>query len=96
MTKKRRTFAADFKASVALEALRGQRSITEIAQHYRVHPNQVSSWKGQAIEHLRDGFADGRRRREADDEALKAQLFQQIGQLKVELDWLKETLGRAS
>jgi transposase-like protein len=95
MPKKRRTFTADFKATVALEALRGQRTITEIAQHYSVHPNQVSSWKGQAIEHLRDGFADGRRRREADDEALKAQLYQQIGQLKVELDWQKKALGRA-
>jgi len=68
MPKKRRTFTADFKASVALEALRGQRTITDIAQHYSVNPNQVSSWKGQAIEHLRDGFADGRRRREADDD----------------------------
>jgi putative transposase len=95
MPKKRRTFTADFKATVSLEALRGQRTIAEIAQHYSVHPNQVSSWKNQAIEHLRDGFADGRQRRQADDEALKAQLYQQIGQLKVELDWLKKTLGRA-
>ena len=93
MTRKRRSFTAEFKAKVALEALRGQRTTTEIAQHYGVHPNQVSTWKSQAIEHLRDGFSDGHRRREADDEELKGRLYQQIGQLKVELDWLKKTVG---
>ena len=53
----RRRFTPEFKAKVALEALRGQRTTTEIAQHYGVHPNQVSTWKTQAIEHLRDGFS---------------------------------------
>ena len=95
MPKKRRTFTAEFKATVALEALRGQRPINEIAQHYGIHPNQVTSWKSQAVDHLREGFSDGRQRRAADDEALKAQLYQQIGQLKVELDWVKKTLGMA-
>ena len=96
MSRKRRTFTAEFKAKVALEAIKGRRTLAEIAQHYSVHPNQVSSWKRQALECLRTGFQDGRQRRTAADEAaLKAQLYQQIGQLKVELDWLKSTAGLA-
>jgi putative transposase len=95
MTRKRRSFTAEFKAKVALEAVRGQHTIAEIAQHYSVHPNQVSSWKRQALEHLREGFKDGRRRKAADEAALRAELYQQIGELKVELDWLKRTAGIA-
>jgi putative transposase len=93
MSNKRRSFSASFKAKVALEALSGHRTVAEIAQHYRVHPNQVSTWKRQAVDHMEDGFKDGRRRKGADDEALKDQLYQQIGRLKVELDWLKKTVG---
>jgi transposase len=96
MPKTRRSFTAEFKAKVTLEAIRGQRTVAEIAQHYSVHPNQVSTWKSQAVEHLQEGFKDGRRRKEADDEALKDQLYQQIGRLKVELDWLKKTAGIGS
>ena len=91
MSGKRRTFTAAFKAKVALEAIKGQRTVSEIAQQYQVHPNQVSTWKRQAIEHLSATFEDGRRRREAaDEEALRDQLYQQIGKLKVELDWVKK------
>ena len=96
MSRKRRSFTAEFKAKVALEAIKGQRTVAEIAQHYSVHPNQVSTWKRQAVEHLRSGFQDGRQRKTAADEAaLKAQLYQQIGQLRVELDWLKSATGLA-
>ena len=95
MTRKRRTFTAEFKAKVALEAIKGQRTIAEIAQHYGVHPNQVSAWKGQALEHLREAFSNGKRRKAADEEALKAELYQQIGQLTVELDWVKKSAGIA-
>ena len=90
MTRKRRVFTAEYKAKVALEAIKGQRTIAEIAQHYSVHPNQVSAWERQALEHLREAFTDGRRRKAADEEALRAELYQQIGQLKVELDWVKK------
>ena len=94
MSGKRRTFTAEFKAKVALEAIKGQRTLAEIAQHYEVHPNQISTWKRQAIEHLASTFEDGRRRREAADEAaLRDQLYQQIGQLTVELDWIKKRAG---
>jgi len=94
MSAKRRSFTAEFKAKVALEAIKGQRTVAEISQHYSVHPNQVTAWKRQAVEYLRQGFTDGHRRKAA-DEALRAQLYQQIGQLKVELDWTKKTSGIA-
>ena len=94
MSGKRRAFTAEFKAKVALEAIKGQRTLSEIAQLYEIHPNQVSAWKRQAIEQLHDVFEDGRRRKRAADEAaLRDQLYQQIGQLKVELDWVKKKSG---
>jgi len=96
MVGQRRRFTGEYKVKVALEAIKGQRTVTEIAQHYGVHPNQVSDWKRQALEYVRSAFTDGHRRQAADEEALKAQLYQQIGQLKVELDWIKKTVGVAN
>lgn len=93
MSRKRRVFSAEFKARVALEAIRAQRSIAVIAAQYDVHPNQVSDWKRQALEHLAEAFVDGRRRPAVDHDELEARLYQQIGQMKVELDWLKKTAG---
>lgn len=94
MSGKRRTFTAEFKAKVAVEAIKGQRTLSEIAQRYEIHPNQVSAWKRQAMEQLPAVFEDGRRRKRAADEAaLRDQLYQQIGQLKVELDWVKKRAG---
>jgi putative transposase len=70
-----------------------QRTINEIATHYGVHPNMVTLWKKQAIESLPDVFSTRRERDAQGEEALKAELYQQIGQLKVELDWLKKKAG---
>jgi putative transposase len=81
------------KGRIALEAIKGQRTIQEIASHYGVHPNQVTSWKRQAVEAMPALFADRRSRPELSEEALKAELYQQIGQLQVELDWLKKRSG---
>ena len=92
-TKHRRNFSADFKARVALEAIKGQRTVQEIASHYGVHPNQVTTWKRQAVEDLPELFADRRIRGNESDEVLKSELYQQIGQLQVELDWLKKKSG---
>ena len=92
-TKQRRKFGADFKARVALEAIKGQRTVQEIASHYGVHPNQVTTWKRQAIEELPEVFADHRLRGNESEEALKAALYKQIGQLQMELDWLKKKSG---
>jgi len=78
------------KAKAVLEAIRGQRTLNEIASSYGVHPNQLGQWKKQALEALPDIFSNGRARSQAGEEALRDQLYQQIGQLKVELDWLKK------
>ncbi len=94
MKKQRKTYSTEFKVKIALEAIRGQRTINEIASQYEVHPNQVTQWKKQALEGLPEVFSDRRSRAVADEESLKAQLYQQIGQLKVEVDWLKKKVDR--
>lgn len=93
MKKQRKTYTSEFKVKIALEAIKGQRTINEIASHYELHPNQVTQWKKHAIEGLPDLFSARRERAANDDEALKSQLYQQIGQLKVEVDWLKKKVG---
>ena len=95
MTRTRRTFSEAFKAKVALAAIRGEGTIAELASRFVVHPSQVTSWKQQAVEGLREVFADGRSRRAKEDEEHQARLFQQIGQLQFELDWLKKKSGQA-
>jgi transposase-like protein len=93
MSQQRKRYSADFKARVAIAAIKGQQTINEIASQYSIHPNQVLTWKKQALAAMPDSFS-GRRAREArSEEELKAQLYQQIGQLKVELDWLKKKAG---
>ena len=86
----RKRHGADFKARVALEALKEQRTVNEIAALYEVHPVQVSQWKKRAREGLAELFSTGRVRVEKDEEDLRDRLYQEIGQLKVELDWLKK------
>src|SRR5688572_33303895 len=81
--KQRKSYTAAFKVKIALEAIKGQRTINEIATHYDVHPNQVTQWKKQAIESLPDVFSTRRERDAQGEEALRAELYQQIGQLKV-------------
>jgi putative transposase len=96
MTKQRKTYNADLKARIALEAIKGQLTVNQIATHYGVHPNQVTNWKKQVLTEVPQMFAQARRRELADEAELKAQLYQQIGQLKVELDWLKKKAGLLS
>jgi putative transposase len=93
MGTQRRVHSAEFKAKVALEAIRGERTGNEIAGEYGVHPVQVGLWKKQAIEGLVDIFRDRRNGVGKEEEELKAALYQEIGQLKVELDWLKKKVG---
>lgn len=93
MAKQRKTYNADLKARIALEAIKGQMTVNQIATHYGVHPNQVTNWKKQVLEEIPQMFSQARGRAVADDAELKAQLYQQIGQLKVELDWLKKKAG---
>jgi transposase-like protein len=91
MARQRHHYTADFKATVALAAIKGQHTVNELATTYGVHPKQVLPWKKQALEALPDGFSSRRARAAQDDETWQARLYQQIGQLKVELDWLKKS-----
>lgn len=93
MQNKRRNHSAAFKAKVALEAAKGDKTIAELAGEYQVHPNQITQWKKQLLESLPEIFSRRRRNEQHQQEELMAQLYQQIGQLKVELDWLKKKSG---
>ena len=84
---------SEFKAKVALAAIRGDQTVTELASVYKVHPNQITSWKRQAQEQLAAAFDCKRAKSLKADEKLKEELYRQIGQLKVELDWLKKKSG---
>ena len=90
---KRQYHSKEFKSRVALEAIRGEKTINEIASHYEIHPNVVSLWKKQALERMSDLFSDKRSKKSKDDSSLRDRLYQQIGQLQVELDWLKKKTG---
>ncbi len=90
----RRRFSSDFKAKVALEALRGDRTIQEIASRHKVHPNQVSTWKRQAMAGLVAVFSSGVERAGQDHEAELHDLHAKIGQLTVERDFLARGLKR--
>jgi putative transposase len=89
----RKRFDKSFKAKVALEALKGEETISELASRYEVHPNQISKWKKQALEGLPDLFGDKRQKGNKSASDREAELFEQIGRLKVELDWLKKKSG---
>lgn len=93
MARRRRRFTADFKAKVALEAIKGHKTVAQLAGEYEVHANQISQWKRQLLESLPEVFGRRRERDAAKQEELTDRLYQQIGQLKVELDWLKKKSG---
>ena len=86
----RRQHDAAFKARVALEAIKGEKTIAQIASEYSVHPNQIRQWRQRLLEELPQVFSDRRQRAEQDSEELQAELYRQIGQLKVEVEWLKK------
>ncbi len=90
MAAQRNIYSAEFKARVALEALKGHKTINELVSHFGVHPTQINKWKNHLLTELPQMFSNRPDKREQDHEALLAQLYQQIGQLKVEVDWLKK------
>ena len=89
----RRRFTGDFKAKVALEALRGDKMIQEIATRHKVHPNQVSTWKQRAVEGMREVFTKGAERSRGDHEGEIRDLHAKIGELTVERDFLAKGLN---
>jgi transposase-like protein len=96
MSTQRKRYSAEFKARVALEALKGHKTVNELASMYGVHPTQITHWTHRLQKEVPDIFSVRRAKREQDHEVLQAQLYQQIGQLKVELDWLKKKAGLVS
>jgi transposase-like protein len=93
MNQQRKNHSADFKAKVAVAAIKGDNTVNEIASTFGVHPNQVTTCKKQALSAIPDAFSSRHSRQAEVDEELKARLYQEIGQLKVELDWLKKKVG---
>jgi len=94
MKKKRQNHSAEFKAKVAIEALKEQKTIAELAQLYQVHPNQISTWKKEFLENASQVF-DKAHRQPKEAERI-ATLYEAIGQLKIENDWLKKSCYRFS
>ena len=94
MKKNRRKHSPSFKARVALEALKGEETIAELASRFEVHPNQVRKWRNSLAEGAVGIFGGDQNQKKKDDANLVAQLYQQIGQLKVERDFLENALGR--
>ena len=86
----RKQHSADFKAKVAIAAIKGEHTTSELASMYGVHPTQIGMWKKQALAELAQVFSSRRSSIVRAQEDLTATLYQQIGQLKVELDWLKK------
>jgi len=93
MTKQRKQYSAEFKAKVALAAMRGEQTVNQLSAIYGVHPNQIGIWKKQAQAAIKTAFNGNRAIQRKSDEELKERLYSQIGQLKVELDWLKKKAG---
>ncbi len=90
MAGKRKTHTAAFKAQVALAALKGDRTVNELAGQFGVHPTLIHAWKKQLLAGAETLFANGTKAVEADAEARTAELFEQIGRLKMELEWVKK------
>jgi transposase-like protein len=90
MSRSRRKFDPAFKARVALEAVKGEKTLAELSSDYGVHGNQIRQWRRQLLDELPSLFSDRRGRTEKESEELTSELYRQIGQLKVELDWLKK------
>ena len=86
----RKRHQAAFKARVALEAVRGEKTIAQLSSEYGVHSNQIREWKKRLLKEMPAIFSDRRSRSEKDSDELTAELYRQIGQLKVELDWVKK------
>jgi len=93
MPRQRQRHTAAFKAQVALAALKGDRTVNELAGQYGVHPTLIHAWKKQLLAGAEQVFTNGAKAGAGDAEAQKAELFEQIGRLKMELEWLKKKVA---
>jgi transposase-like protein len=93
MAGKRKNHTAAFKAQVALAALKGDKTVNELAGQFGVHPTLIHGWKKLLLDGADQVFSNGSRTTATDTEADKAELFEQIGRLKMELEWLKKKVG---
>ena len=93
MAAKRKQHTPAFKAQVALATLRGDRTVNELAGHYGVHPTLIHGWKKQLLSGAEAVFANGRQADTTDVEVRQAELYEQIGRLKMELEWLKKKVA---
>ncbi len=93
MAGKRKQYTAAFKAQVALAAIKGDKTVNELAGHFGVHPTLIHEWKRHLLAGAETVFTNGSKTAPGDPEAEKAELFEQIGRLKMELEWLKKKVG---
>lgn len=92
MSKKRRQFTSKFKAQVGLDAVRGVKTLAELATEHKVHPNQISTWKKQLVAQAEELFTRGKNSAGQTEEDLTAPLYEEIGRLKMDIKWLKKKL----
>jgi transposase-like protein len=93
MEEKRKKFSSEFKAKIGLAAMSRMNTIAELAETYEVHPSQIMKWKAQLQQRAPDIFGDKRKKENFTQERIMENLYKQIGQQKVENDWLKKKVG---
>ena len=91
MTTTRKQHSAQFKARVAIEAIRGEKTLSQLGSQFKVHPMQIAKWRKAVMEQLPELFVDGRMRKASESKPDNEGLYEEIGRLKVELDWLKKS-----
>jgi len=96
MSRKRKRHSDEFKAKVALEAVKGLKTTAELATDFQVHPNIIGKWKSQLLQEASSAFSGNSAKTGGNDEKLTSCLYEKIGRLEVELDWLKKKLGPLS
>jgi len=91
---KRKRYSAEFKAKVALEAIKGEHTLAELATRFELHPNMITNWKRQAIDNMAEGFGSKAEKNNSLDENQIKDLHAKIGQLTIERDFLAKAFGR--